>query len=226
MASLSDEAILFRPTATPGKAWFQNNPAPTSQLSWEPAFADISAAGDFGYTTGPWEIRRSPKDAPAGFGHYVTVWRKQRDGAWKITIDCGVSHAAVPKPKSVESPPIAGAAARVLSEKEIESGRKEVRDVERRFPSTAATYMSALARDARVYRSESLPLVNPNAIRAALAQNTGTFAWKLADVFIAGSADLAATYGTVTLQSKEYSYLRIWKRQRDRTWRVVLDLWS
>jgi ketosteroid isomerase-like protein len=67
----------------------KENPAPTSQLSWEPEFADIAKAGDLGYTTGPWEVRRTPQDAPAGYGHYVTMWRKQPmvNGRWNSTTE-------------------------------------------------------------------------------------------------------------------------------------------
>src|SRR5262245_41095472 len=72
LANLANDSIVFRPQATPGRPWFEKNPAPTAQLNWEPAFADIAKAADFGYTTGPWEIRRQPSEAPAGFGHYVT----------------------------------------------------------------------------------------------------------------------------------------------------------
>src|SRR6185436_6071280 len=51
---LADDSIIFRPNAVPGRKWFQENPAAPSQLNWAPEYADISIAGDLGYTTGPW----------------------------------------------------------------------------------------------------------------------------------------------------------------------------
>jgi ketosteroid isomerase-like protein len=231
LANFADDSIVFRPGPVKGRQWFEQNRAPTSQLSWEPAFADISAAGDLGYTTGPWEIRRSPRDAPAGFGHYVTVWRKQTDGKWKMAIDIGISHAAAPKPGKVESPPIAGDVQKALSEKELQATRNELLDAERKFPATSEAYASVLDPAARVYRNDSFPLTTSAAIRKTLSGRKGTFTWKLADSRISGSGDLAYTYGSVdfrpsdtTKPSETNNYFRIWKRQRGRSWTLVLDL--
>ena len=62
LSVLADDSIIFRPRAVPGRKWTQENPAPTGQLSWAPEFADIATGGDLGYTTDPWELRRTPKD--------------------------------------------------------------------------------------------------------------------------------------------------------------------
>jgi hypothetical protein len=77
---MSDGAILFRPHPVNGKEWMQSQPAPTAQLSWYPVFADISAAGDLGYTTGPFELRRSASEQPIRYGNFMTIWRKEPDG--------------------------------------------------------------------------------------------------------------------------------------------------
>jgi ketosteroid isomerase-like protein len=54
-------------------------------LDWRPAYAGISRSGDFGFTTGPFQMR-----GRAGIvGHYFTVWRRQPDGAWKWIFDAG-----------------------------------------------------------------------------------------------------------------------------------------
>src|SRR5687767_14367681 len=76
------DGLLFRRTVVNAKElWRQTNPAPTGLLTWRPAFADVSRAGDLGYTTGPWEFRAKPSDEKAaGHGHFVTVWRRQADG--------------------------------------------------------------------------------------------------------------------------------------------------
>src|SRR5215468_11003558 len=107
LANLDEDSIIFRPTAVPGRHWFETNPASPAQLIWAPEFADISAAGDLGYTTGPWERRpgAGQTGAPA-FGHFVTLWRKQADGKWKAALDIGISHPMVPRPTAVQSPKI------------------------------------------------------------------------------------------------------------------------
>jgi ketosteroid isomerase-like protein len=235
LANFTDDSIVFRPGPVRGKPWFEQNPAPTAQLSWEPAFADIAAAGDLGYTTGPWEIRRSPNEAPAGFGHYVTVWRKQAGGKWKMAIDIGISHAAAPKPTSVASPPIPADVQKPRSPKEVQSARGEVLDAERRFPVSSESYATVFAPDARLYRNDSFPIAGSTLIREALAASKGTFAWKPADIGVSASADLAYAYGTVDFTpadaakpSQTNNYFRIWKRYPGSAgaWKVVLDLFG
>ncbi|HYR87982.1 MAG TPA: DUF4440 domain-containing protein [Terriglobia bacterium] len=233
LANLNNESIIFRPQAVPGKLWMEKNPPPTSQLSWQPAFADIAKSADLGYTTGPWEIRRTPQDAPGGFGHYVTVWRKQADGAWKIAIDIGISHAVPPKPASVESPRIGSDVEQRHAENEIQVARGVLLDAERAFSTSTETYLNVLAGDARLYRNNSFPFVGQAAIRRALVDYKGTFAWKVINADVSGSVDLAYTYGTAEFKAADTSkavervnYLRIWKRQTGGDWKVVLDLLS
>lgn len=65
---------------------------PASDLRWRPLVAEASAAGDLGYTIGAWDfVERRDGAAPAvtGRGRYLTVWRKQPDGGWKVVADLG-----------------------------------------------------------------------------------------------------------------------------------------
>src|SRR6266568_7354307 len=89
---LADDGIIFQPGPVNGKKFWTERPSRKSLLSWEPVFADVSRAGDLGYTTGPWEFRpNGPDDQPVAFGQYFTIWKKQRDGSWKAVLDRGVS---------------------------------------------------------------------------------------------------------------------------------------
>ena len=56
--NLADDCLVYNKTwLTKGRQFFRDQkPAPVV-LKWEPEFADISAGGDFGVTTGPWEIQ-------------------------------------------------------------------------------------------------------------------------------------------------------------------------
>jgi ketosteroid isomerase-like protein len=60
-------------------------------LSWVPLKADVFGAGDLGYSTGRSVFRsKGPNGAPVErLGEYLTVWRKQRDGAWRVVFDTG-----------------------------------------------------------------------------------------------------------------------------------------
>jgi ketosteroid isomerase-like protein len=94
---IADDGLLFRPRAVNGKKWMKEHPVPPSDkhplLAWQPAFAGMAKAGDLGFTTGPWEFKEDIKDAkPSGYGHFVTLWKKQQDGSWKFIVDLGISH--------------------------------------------------------------------------------------------------------------------------------------
>jgi ketosteroid isomerase-like protein len=73
------------------------------QLASAPGFAlqvsstntEISAAGDIGYITGTYQLSLSGGTEK---GKYVTVWRKQPDGAWRVVEDIFNADEAPPPP--------------------------------------------------------------------------------------------------------------------------------
>jgi ketosteroid isomerase-like protein len=73
------------------KGWesFFQKDGPT--LTWEPTKGEVLVAGDVGYTVGSWVRRgRGPDGTFAETrGQYLTTWRKQKDGMWKIVYDIG-----------------------------------------------------------------------------------------------------------------------------------------
>ena len=92
MMFIAEDGILFRPGPVMGKRWMQEHPVAASDkrplLAWQPIFAEMSAAGDLGYTFGPWEFKSDIKDEKAAaYGHFATIWKKQTDGTWKFAID-------------------------------------------------------------------------------------------------------------------------------------------
>jgi len=66
------------------------------QLTWTPTDAQMSPSGDMGYTWGHFEGRS--KDAAGNpvttTGRYLTIWRKQADGSWKVVLDAGANEPA------------------------------------------------------------------------------------------------------------------------------------
>jgi len=68
----------------------------SNRLSWTPVGADISASGDLGYTYGTYEFRSVGKDGKAVVenGKYTSIWKKQKDGSWKVVLDMGNASAA------------------------------------------------------------------------------------------------------------------------------------
>ena len=64
---------------------------PGVSLRWSPLRADIAASGDLGWTTGSWVFRATdPEGEPVETrGRYVSIWRRQQDGSWKVVMDLG-----------------------------------------------------------------------------------------------------------------------------------------
>jgi len=75
----------------------------TFRLTWQPTMAFASAAGDLGYTLGTWQSRSYTADGKGQIttGKYVTIWRKQADGSWKVVFDGGNPDSS---PKLVTAP--------------------------------------------------------------------------------------------------------------------------
>jgi ketosteroid isomerase-like protein len=66
-------------------------------LTWQPIKAEVSSGNDLGYTFGNWKIITTSKtdSIHTYYGNYISIWKKQADGAWKYVFDTGNS---TPKP--------------------------------------------------------------------------------------------------------------------------------
>lgn len=88
LAALADDGVLLRPGPVNGHAFLAEHPiAATLRLWWSPTYAETSADGTLGFTTGPYEAGlRGQK--PTGTGHFMSVWQRQ-DGRWRLVFDGG-----------------------------------------------------------------------------------------------------------------------------------------
>ena len=75
------------------KDWARYFQANGPRLTWKPTKGEILGRGDLGYTVGTWELRAAAGGGQAAVtrGNYLTVWRKQADGAWRVSFDTGSS---------------------------------------------------------------------------------------------------------------------------------------
>jgi len=71
--------------------WAKGFADPNWSITWAPLYAETAQSADVGYTTGSFEIHeKSPDGVPlVRKGSYVTIWRKQPDGSWKVALDIG-----------------------------------------------------------------------------------------------------------------------------------------
>src|SRR4051812_25322054 len=62
LANMADDALVFGPDRQRAKEVWTARKENPALLSWAPNYADISANGLLGYTTGNWEFRPKGKD--------------------------------------------------------------------------------------------------------------------------------------------------------------------
>jgi len=225
MRFLADDGIVFRKgQAINGKERWSTIKPDSSLLSWYPAFADIAASGDMGFTTGPWEYRsaKTDKDA-AGFGNYITIWKKQADGNWKVAADLGTSHA---KPEQPDAP----VAAVMTPATNEQASAESLATAESQFIASIGnkdvqSYQTNSSPAVKIFRPGQLPYATP---QAADAEKAG-FIYTMTKSDIAKSGDFGYTYGTVVIKrnDKEFNaaYLRIWKLH-NKKWELNLEVVS
>jgi len=242
MSFIADDGLLFRPNAVNGKKWMQEHPVPASDkhplLAWQPVFARVAASGDLGFTTGPWEFKSDRSDEkPAGYGHFVTIWKKQADGSWKFAVDLGISHPDSAGPLKLwdvsdERTAKPSKLVNVLEEQKKLTAQDRAFSDQGLKDGLIKAFTSFSATDIRLYRNDRLPFVGREASLSYLSAIKLNFVWKPTRSDVARSGDLGYTVGTYeavptndpTGKVTELgNYLRIWQKQNG-SWRIVLDV--
>jgi len=82
--------VMFNEGSHPviGKKAFKEKykkPGPKT-LTWKPVDAKVAESGELGYTWGNWTFTLPDT---THYGNYFTVWKKQKDGKWKMLLDGG-----------------------------------------------------------------------------------------------------------------------------------------
>jgi ketosteroid isomerase-like protein len=230
MTFIADDGLLFRPGAVNGKKWMLEHPVPPSDkkplLAWQPAFAGMAASGDMGFTTGPWEAKADINDEkPVGYGHFVTVWKKQADGSWKFVVDLGISHPQPGGPQAHWMPE--STAKETFKPIDITAARKSLLDRDQKY--AVAEFSAYASPDVRLYRANNLPFIGRDAAAAELAKTKGTIVWHPIGADVSKAGDLGYTHGTYELSdntkkvTEHGSYVRIWTK-RGATWQIVMDV--
>lgn len=240
---LADDAILFRPRATNGKRFLASQPGTPGLLSWEPALADVSLAGDLGFTTGPWSYSPDPTSDPTAYGQYFTVWKIQRDGSWKVAIDHGTYNPPPPHPPGRVARPLAHRVDQRRTERQIdpEAEIERLFRKDRSFATAVATQgkLQAInaffAADVHVLRNGHQPRRGIDAARAAAVERPGRLTWRVVGGDVSKSGDMGFTYGEYEYQASGAAvpeelgnYVRVWRNlpSTGRIWRIAVDLMS
>jgi ketosteroid isomerase-like protein len=235
---LDDHAIAFAPQPTDAKTFYASrNPGP-STLSWYPVMARIAASGDFGFTTGPWQVSYTTRDGKPATAHgdYATIWHREADGSWRWLLDAGVplearAGKAVALPDSGDSKTYAMSDATRANA----AAAAKLADLDVRYTELAthvgmrAVYKTLGSTDLRVLQFQSQPLVGRAAVLKHTPMEKAGLQWIMSGSDIASSNDLGYTYGMAYPVNGDRGrvpqsvYVHIWKHTKH-GWRLLLDL--
>jgi len=207
------------------------DPPPDLQLMWEPRFGDIAGSGDLGYLTGPVRNVRASRDGGRPrHSNYTSIWKRQRDGSFKVVMDVGID---TPGPVSFapgftrapqanrftgdydETTPPLGTADGLLN-----AGLRK---------DQAQAYRPNLTPFARLHRPNLMPVVGDKRILQWLASQPVFNAADTRFAEAARSGDLGYTWGTYATKSARGTaesgfYVRVWVRERNGQWKMALGV--
>jgi ketosteroid isomerase-like protein len=240
----AEDGVNFQPHPVKTRAAILKRPAPPTRppvvLNWEPAYADISSAGDLGYTTGPYVLTdNSPQKHPPHYGFYFSVWKKQSDGNWKVVIDAGIDTPDQSRRKfPLEAAPVSGRQMKRVAVDRNYDASSHLKNLDKEFLAAAnsagliPTFLEYLGDYPRLHRDGHFPFTDCDAIRSFLLLHPVKMSWQPMYSDVARSGDLGYTYGSYELRDAKTDkvengyYVRVWKRNRDGVWKIALDTLS
>jgi len=236
LAYLADDGIIFRPGPVNGKTAWEKAKESTARLEWQPTVAYVSVAGDLGYTSGPWIYTpEAHLDQPPRYGYFVSIWKKQKDGRWRVALDVGTINEHPEKVDNTFSFPASHQTTKPSKRVDVNAERRLLLKLEREFSITTesdglnAAFKKYLASDGRMYRQGNPPVIGSEAVSSVLASSDAKMN-STADVCVVSrSGDLAYTYGkyqsTQNPDAGSGPFVRIWKKYSG-NWKIVLDIVS
>jgi len=231
-----NETILFRPDPVKAEDFFDKKSSDDpGQLAWTPVFAKISKSGDWGFTSGPYFYTKEDSSTTS-YGQYLSVWRTNTKGVWKLALDLGVSH-----PKPMVEPglnftdPKNFKFFRQQSEGRLKQREEMILTTDKLFSNTLIdnqrfAYDTFFAEEGRLLFPGNEPVTGKTKIKNFLIQQKINIETKPAIANRALGSDLAYSYGNALITqnnvSRKFNYVRIWESQEGFKWNVILEIFS
>lgn len=232
---LSDDAILFRPGPVNGKDVWRKAKETTAQLEWRPTLACVAASGELGYTSGPWVFTpEAHLDQPPQYGYFVSVWKKERDGSWRVVLDLGTT-TGIPEEDTVLVVPsvVQRPSPKAPS---VKGERRMVQNAEEKFSATAhnaglfSAYGEFVGEDGRIYREGIPPIAGRAAVLNYFSERRIRMQSSVTTCVVSKSCDFAYTYGTYSSaqdDSHESGYfVRMWRKDVASKWKLAVEILS
>ena len=205
---------------------------------WEPIFADVSSAGDLGYTHGRFQLPGTDpgSNKKMNYSYYGTIWQKDSLGQWKVVFSQGLLLL-----KGLNQKPMD----KKIDWTKLDKKTKEVVNTELEFAKYSiekgapAAFYHFIADTGIVLGVSGPPRTKETYAKILAAQqekkiDTGksTLEWEPIFSHVSASGDMAYNYGPYKFtatdangkQQESYGYfVTVWKKQPDKSWKFVLD---
>jgi ketosteroid isomerase-like protein len=212
----------------------------STTVRWQPVRAEASSDGRSGYSYG-YAVYGVPSPtalAPSiRLDRYIAFWRRESDG-WKIAAYAetyGAPPAALALPRAAVDSALAD-----VSMQRARGPLDDIRVADIEFSRTAMrlgtgrAFEEYAADDAQIFSTPGEFITGPEAIREAFGptNDASQLTWHPVVGEVARSGDLGYTAGNAVFTGKRpdgvaevrYSkYLTVWRKQRDGSWRYVVD---
>jgi ketosteroid isomerase-like protein len=209
--------------------------SPPANPSWAPLGGGVSDDLRSGYTWGIAAHAGTPH-APVQLERYIAYWQRSGAQPWRIIAYAEIGSAPIaeisvtPQQTTPPATPLP---------RPLEESRSHVRDADSLFSDlsyrmgAAFAFASTIADDGTMFGSPAL-LTGPNAVKEYFETRgePASLTWQPVFASIAGSRDLGFTIGESVTTARGPSgaavqrfgkYLTVWRKQRDGTWKFLVD---
>ena len=234
LAVADPEGIVFKPNAVKINDFYNGIDKQPGKLSWQPKFARISANGDLGFTAGPYVYQNGKTDDDKVYGDYVSIWRLDAEGKFKLLVDLGIQHPE-PEQNVVTDFKEPDPAKQKAPSKDPFAGKNILTATDKTFNhslslSALAAYKEFLSPEARYYFPGFEPMTGTDKILKFLDNEGISISAETVNVGRSTSNDLAYTYGTARIKKgnivNNYNYVRVWEIDATHKWNMLLEIFS
>lgn len=235
LAATSKDAIYFAPGPVNGVDFLKNRPNIPDLMRWEPSFAGIAKSMELGFTTGRIDFQRI--GAPQRHGEYLIIWKRNNKGEWKIQARAVMNHYGKPdsRPALAFVEPDSTDYLRQRSQARLQQRTDIIASNDKLFATVLRSdnqiaFKEFLTEDVRFYFPWNNPIHGKEEVLTFLGDNKIEIETIPQDEDRSYSGELAYSYGhanvAIDTDIKRFNYIRIWQRQSDHQWRVMLEFYS
>ena len=236
----NEETTYFAPGPVNGLRHMKNRPNIADVMDWQTVFSGIGKSMEFGFTTGPINFQRV--GSPLRHGEYLTIWKRDRKGEWKILLRGVTEHYGriytpvaehLPNAEFIEPDSLGFLKHR--SQVRLNQRNEVVASNERLFATVLRSdnrlaFEEFLADDVRLIYPWSEPIQGKAEVIDFLISRGEQILTEMEAVDRAYSGELAYSHGTANFWksgvNNPHNYIRVWQRQPDHQWRVIIEFYS